>query len=150
MTTARRITFFLTLAVLSIVSAFPVVLGGCQSQPVAYTNTATPLSDNLLNDFDKYTATETDETIKGENTAMSAGFRTAIIKGDAKVAASKWFGSDNIRSRLLAYWSADPKFESPGGVELMQIKVHNVEAFDYILTVGESQQSGNPPSASGR
>lgn len=147
MPSIRRLTFFLTLAVLSIVAAMPAVLGGCQSQPVAYTNTATPLSDDLMKDFDRYTTNEADATIKSENVALSTAFRAAILKGDARTAASKWFGSGNIRSRLLDYWSVDPKFDSPGGVELMQIKVHNVEAFDYILTVGNEQQSGTaaPP-----
>lgn len=140
MNTIRRITFFTLLAIASALAGIPV-LTGCTSQPVAYTSAATPLSDNLMSDFDRYVVADTDTTAKAEGTSLSSAFRTAIVSGNARTAAAKWFGSGNIRSRLLEYWSADPKFQSPGGVELMQIKVHNVEAFDYILTVGESQQS---------
>lgn len=141
MSSIRR---FVLLALVSVASVFAAgsVLTGCTSQPVAYTSAATPLSDNLMADFDRYVAAEPDATSKSEGMALSGTFRTAIVSGNAKTAASKWFGTGNIRSRLLDYWSADPKFQSPGGVELMQIKVHNVEAFDYILTVGDTQQSG--------
>lgn len=135
------ISLFMVLSVLTGILAIPGLIVGCQSQPVAYTNTATPLSVNLIGDFDAYTVAEKDDTVRVENTELSTAFQTAIAHGDAKVAASKWFGTGNIRGRLFTYWNADPKFLTPGGVELLQIKIHNAEAFDYILTVGNEQQS---------
>lgn len=136
---STRFISFLFIAILSVFASIP--LAGCASQPAAYTAASTPLADNLMNDFDKYTLNETDSTVQGENTALSTAFRSAISTGNAKVASSKWFGPGNIRSRLLDYWSTDPKFATPGGLELQQIKVHNVEALDYILSVGDTQQT---------
>lgn len=136
---STRFVSLLVVAVLGLLTA--VQLAGCASQPAAYTAASTPLADNLMNDFDKYTLAETAADVQSENTTLSTAFRSAISAGNAKVASAKWFGTGNIRSRLLNYWSSDPKFSTPGGLELQQIKVHNVEALDYILSVGDTQQT---------
>lgn len=124
-------------------TAFVAVLSpaGCKSQVVAYTETASPVGISLTDDFEKYASVDPDMAKRTANLEMSGAFRSFLTTGNAKSASATWFGTGNMRSLLLEYWSGDAKFRSAIGGELLQIKIHNVETLDYVLSVGETQQS---------
>jgi hypothetical protein len=133
-----RFMAVLVLAVVGAVATLP--LTACStSRTEAVTSAVLPLGSNLMADFDAYTDRETDLEVRQTNIAMAEDFRAAMRAGDAVSASTQWFGIGNIRSRLFVYWAADPKFSEVGGASLLEIKRHNAEALDYILSVGTPQ-----------
>jgi hypothetical protein len=116
------------------------ILPGCTTRQAALAKATTPIATQINMEMDEYIADLPPGAQKDEQAAKNAAYLASCQAGDRPTIIDTWYGGltgQGIRLWYTGYLGADPKYEGPYGPDVLQMKMRNVNVFDYLLVVGE-------------
>jgi len=122
-----------------------LALIGC-SMPKATNKALAPSANVFVADIAAYNAAVVDEPTKAQVTTQLTQFTAGINEGNADAVSVVWFGVGNLRNFYTAQLAADARRQEAGGESWYIIKSNSVNAFDYVLTVGQEQAAKSAAS----